>query len=255
MAVLRKRAVEEEEDLKMKIIEKKPNQVVFTIEMEETLANSIRRYVNQIPVAAIDEVEISRNDSPLYDETIAHRIGLIPLKNKSLHEKKPEKLKLKVNKEGVVYSEEIKGEPEIVYKRIPITILDKGQELEFVATPKTGKGSEHAKFTPGLMFYRNVVEITADKSLHDEIKRSCPNSEIKDKGQKITIVDDKKQEIADVCEGICKRNGKKAAIDYKDKLVITLESFGQINVDDIFKKSIEILKKDLASISKKITKA
>lgn len=255
MAVLRKRVVEEEEGLKMKIIEKKPNQIVFITEMEETLANSIRRYVNQIPVAAIDEVEISRNDSPLYDETIAHRMGLIPLKNKSLNEKKPEKLKLKSNKEGIVYSEEIKGEPEVVYKRIPITILGKGQELEIVATPKMGKGSEHAKFTPGLMFYRNVVEITIDKSLYDDIKKACPKSEIKDKGQKITIMDDKKQEIADVCEGIGKRKGKKVEIDYTNKLVITLESFGQTDVGDILKKSIEILKKDMASISKKIAKA
>lgn len=239
----------------MKLIEKKPNQIVFITGMEETLANSIRRYVNQIPVLAIDEVEISRNDSPLYDETIAHRMGLIPLKNKSLNEKKPEKLKLKVNKEGIVYSEEIKSEQEIIYKKIPITTLDKGQELEIVATPKVGKGSEHSKFTPGLMFYRNVVEITVDKNLYDEIKKACPNSEIQDKGNKITIIDDKKQEIADVCEGICKRNGKKAEIDYKDKLVITLESFGQISVGDIFKKSIEILKKDVASISKKIAKA
>jgi DNA-directed RNA polymerase subunit D len=239
----------------MKIIEKKPNQIVFTIEMEETLANSIRRYVNQIPVVAIDEVEISRNDSPLYDETVAHRMGLLPLKNKALTQKKPKKLKLKVNKEGVVYSEEIKGDPEVVYKKIPITTLDKGQELEIIATPKVGKGSEHSKFTPGLMFYRNVVEVTVDKNLYNEIKKACPNSEIKDKGQKITIIDDKKQEIADVCEGICKRNGKKAEIDYKDKLVITLESFGQTSVEDIFKKSIEILKKDLTSISKKITKA
>lgn len=255
MVVLKKRAAGEEEDLKMKIIEKKPNQIVFITEMEETIANSIRRYVNQIPVVAIDEIEISRNDSPLYDETIAHRMGLITLKNKSLNEKKPEKLKLKVNKEGIVYSEEIKGEPEVVYKKIPITTLAKGQELEIVATPKVGKGSEHSKFTPGLMFYRNVVEITADKSLYDEIKKACPNSEIKDKGQKITIMDDKKQEIADVCEGISKRNGKKAEIDYKDELVITLESFGQTSVGDIFKKSIEILKKDMASISKKIAKA
>lgn len=64
----------------MKKIEKSQDQVVFTIDTEETVANSIRRYVNQIPVLAIDEIEIEKNDSALYDETIAHRIGLIPLK-------------------------------------------------------------------------------------------------------------------------------------------------------------------------------
>ena len=65
----------------MKKIEKSENQIVFSAEMEETLANSIRRYINHIPTLAIDEVEISKNDSALYDETIAHRIGLIPIKS------------------------------------------------------------------------------------------------------------------------------------------------------------------------------
>jgi len=64
----------------MKLINKKENKIMFTAEIEESLANAIRRYMNQIPVLAVEEVEISRNDSPLYDETIAHRIGLIPIK-------------------------------------------------------------------------------------------------------------------------------------------------------------------------------
>ena len=239
----------------MEIVEKKQDQIIFIAEIEETLANSIRRYLNQVPIMAIDEVEISRNDSPLYDETIAHRMGLFPLKNKPAGEKTHGKLKLKVNKEGIIYSGEIKGEPGVVYKQIPLTSLDKGQELEIVATPKLGKGSEHSKFSPGLMFYRNVTEITIDKNFYDEIKKVCQNNRIKEKGQKIVLLDNKKQEISDVCEGICKKHGKKAEIDYKKELVITLESFGQMSVGEIFKKSIEILKKDLASLSKKIGKA
>ena len=42
----------------MKKIEKTGNQIVFEVEINETLANAIRRYVNQIPVMAVDEVEI-----------------------------------------------------------------------------------------------------------------------------------------------------------------------------------------------------
>ena len=56
----------------MELINKKDNQITFTAEIEESLANSIRRYMIQIPVLAVDEVNISRNDSPLYDVTIAH---------------------------------------------------------------------------------------------------------------------------------------------------------------------------------------
>jgi len=68
----------------MKIIEKNKEKLRFVAEINEELTNALRRYANQIPVLAIDEVEISMNDSPLYDETVAHRLGLIPLKSKGV---------------------------------------------------------------------------------------------------------------------------------------------------------------------------
>ncbi len=239
----------------MKLIEKKENQTILTAEINESLANAIRRYLNQIPILAIDEVEISKNDSPLYDETIAHRLGLIPLKmDKSINEKKIAKLKLNVKEEGIVYSKELKGTIKLPYELIPITSLNKGQELEIVATAKTGKGKEHSKFSPGLMFYRNILEIILDKKFLEEIKRICPKNEIKEKGDKIIIIDNQKKEICDVCEGICEKVKKKAEIKPTNELIITLESFGQLSVEDIFKKSIEILKKDIAEVSKKINK-
>ena len=72
----------------MKSIEKKENQITFGADIDESLANAIRRYISEIPILAVEEIEIYKNDSPLYDETIAHRIGLIPLKmEKSMAEK------------------------------------------------------------------------------------------------------------------------------------------------------------------------
>ena len=173
----------------MKLIEKTKDQLVFAAEMDESVANAIRRYVSQIPVIAVDELEISRNDSPLYDETIAHRVGLIPLKIGKAAEKG--KLKLDVKREGTVYSGDMKGHPEPVYKNIPITTLSKGQELQFTASVRAGKGAEHAKFSPGLMFYRNSAEITIDKEFLEEVRKGLPDTEIKERGNKITILDAK----------------------------------------------------------------
>ena len=45
----------------MKLIKKSNEKIVFTVEMNTTLANAIRRSVNEIPILAIDEVEISKN--------------------------------------------------------------------------------------------------------------------------------------------------------------------------------------------------
>ncbi len=236
----------------MKLIEKTKDQIIFTAEMDESIANAIRRYVKQVPVIAIDELEISKNDSPLYDETVAHRVGLIPLKMDKSAEKG--KLKLSVKREGTVYSGDIKGHPEIVYKEIPITTLDKGQELEFTATVKLGKGAEHSKFSPGLMFYRNETEITMDKDFLEEIKKFAPESEIKEKGSKITVIDNKKKEVTDVIEGIAIKKKKRAEVTTGKELIITVESFGQIEPKDIFNESVDMLRKDLASVEKIVGK-
>ena len=238
----------------MKIIENKKEQITFEVEMNETLANAIRRYMNRIFVIAVEEVEILNNDSALHDETLAHRIGMIPLKSDSANEKTTGKLKLTPKGEGIIYSGELTGSVEIVYNKIPIVFLKEGQKLEILATVRSGKGIEHAKFSPGLLFYRPVLEISMDKSLADKIKKICPKNEIKEKGDKIIVIDNQRKEILDVCEGICEKNNKKAESKQTDELIITIESFGQIGTKKIFEKSVEALKKDLAEVAKKVSK-
>lgn len=240
----------------MKLIEKKENQITFTAEIEESLANAIRRYVNQIPILAVDEVEISKNDSPLYDETIAHRIALIPLKiDKTIDEKTIAGLKLDVKKEGMIYSIELKGNAKVVYANIPITFLNKGQELKLIATAKMGKGKEHSKFSPGLIFYRNIVDVKIDKNCPKEIIDACPQKILRFEKGKVVIKDSEKCDMCEACMDLCKKKGKDLIKLIPTKnLRITLESFGQLEVKDLFKKSIDILKKDLAEVSKKVTK-
>lgn len=235
----------------MELVKKKDNKLIFIAEISETLANAIRRYTHQIPVIAIDEVEIFKNDSALYDETIAHRLGLIPLKNSK---KTSGKMKLSAKKEGGVYSGELKGSAEVVYDKIPITLLDKGQELEFTATLKTGKGSEHSKFSPGLMFFREVNEVLFDKNLVDEVRKIFPETNFSEKKGKLIFTDNKEVEITDVLEEISEKNDKKIEVFPTNKILINLETFGQLEVEEIFKKSIEVLKKDFLEVSKKIGK-
>ncbi len=238
----------------MKIINKKNNQITFIAEIDESLANAIRRYLSQIPILAVDEIEISRNDSPLYDETIAHRIGLIPLKmDKTANEKKDVKLKLDTKKEGMVYSKELIGNVKPVYEEIPITSLNKGQELEIVATAKVGRGKEHSKFSPGLMFYRNIVDVKIDKNCPREIVNVCPQKILKLENGKIIVKDNYKCDMCEACVEICKQKDLIKLVPTKE-LIISLESFGQLSVEEIFKKSVEILKKDLKDVSKKVSK-
>lgn len=238
----------------MRLIQKQPIKIAFSSEIEDSLANAIRRYVFHIPTLAVDEVEISRNDSPLYDETIAHRIGLLPLENaKSFNEKNPAKLKLSTKKEGTVYSEDLKGNIKVIYDKVPITTLSKNQEIELEATIRSGKGVEHSKFSPGFMAYRNVVEAQIDKNIPQEMAKHLPEKMLK--GAKIIIETPSDWDLIEKCAEECKKQRKDyIKVTPKQDLIIEIESFGQMDVEEIFKRSIEELKKDLNRISKELSK-
>ena len=65
-------------------LEQKPNRISFLIKgVDNTIVNTYRRFIIEIPSLAIDTVEFSKNDSALYDEIIAHRLGLVPLRSDS----------------------------------------------------------------------------------------------------------------------------------------------------------------------------
>jgi len=244
----------------MKLIDNKENKITFIEEIDESLANAIRRYVNEIPILAVKEVEIHKNDSALYDETIAHRIGLIPLEMDSSYDDKTEiELKLSVNEEGLVYSGELKGKAKVVYDKIPITLLGKDQEMILIAKANVGKGVEHAKYSPGMIYYRNIGELKFDKNCDacQECINSCPKNLLKIENKKIILEDDNfKCDMCDVCVETCRKHGKNSIqIVPRKEIAVTIESYGQLNSKEILNKSIKRLKQDLSEISKKIDKA
>ena len=68
----------------MEMKENTSKKITFISDLNISLANAIRRSVNEIPILAIDEVDIYKNDSALYDEIVAQRLGLTVLKNQKL---------------------------------------------------------------------------------------------------------------------------------------------------------------------------
>lgn len=247
-----------------KIVQKDKEKLVFTTDISESLANAIRRSINEIPILAIDEVEIYKNDSVLYDEIIAHRLGLVPLKMEKDMNLKEEcscegkgcakcsvQLKLVKKGEGMVYSGDLKGKAEVVYDNMPITLLREDQEIELVATATLGKGISHAKYTPGLVYYRNLAEI--------EIKNCDSCEKCIDACPLKLIQVDKKAEVnnvwkCDLCEACveeCKKMGKDAIkVTPSKELVYFIESWGQLDARDILIQGVDALKDNLKLVEK-----
>lgn len=144
------------------------------------LANSLRRTIlAEIPIVAIDTVEVEANTSVLADEYIAHRLGLIPLNSYrcedmltktdcecddycdmcsviiTLHARCTGDQVMKVYARDLVVSEgrpnESIGLPVIQDSEglgSVICKLRKGQELRMKCIARKGMAKEHAKWSP-----------------------------------------------------------------------------------------------------------
>lgn len=66
---------------KIELIHMDDNLIKFVLSgVDVSIANALRRVmIAEVPTLAIDIVKIEINSSPLHDEFIAHRLGLIPL--------------------------------------------------------------------------------------------------------------------------------------------------------------------------------
>ena len=230
----------------MQIVENTKEKLVFRMEANETLANSIRRSVSEIPVLAIDEVEIFKNDSALYDEVIAHRLGLIPLKTEKGMSQKT-KIDFKLTKKGpcTVYAVDLKGPATIIYPKIPITILGEDHKLELVATATLGKSIEHAKYLPGLCYYHHILEVTSTPQTDKIVEKSKGLFKAQKKGTK-WLCDINDSEINQI-EKI-----DKDSIKNSDEIIMVIESFGNMTAKEILIQAVKALESNLTEFEKAV---
>tara|TARA_Y100000310_G_C20700699_1_gene829587 strand:+ start:3853 stop:4629 length:777 start_codon:yes stop_codon:yes gene_type:complete len=256
--------------MNIKVLKKDENRTIFRVsKINSSLANSIRRYATSyVPTMAIDTVEIKKNSSALYDEVLAHRLGLIPLKTDLKSYKfwegpeleRPKtaqyelKLTLKAKGPCTVYSSDIKSSDKKVipaFEKTPIVKLLEGQEVELIATAILGQGKEHSKFTPGLVTYRGVPEFIKTK---DSNIAECAKilSDVADKkGSDIVIKDLTKWNEA--YEDICGQNGIDV-VSSKDDFLFTVESWGQLPPREIITTALDIFSNKLTQFESDVKK-
>jgi len=183
------------------LTELKKDSISFVLgDTDTSMANALRRVMMaEVPTMAIDLVEIEQNTSPLHDEYLSHRLGLIPLTSHEVDEytynrecdcidhckKCSVEYELKVkntNAEPVlVTSNELVPVGDVNVKPIggiyeeptgnqepqkPITVvyLGKNQEVHLKAIAKKGVAKEHAKWSPSCaVAYKNEPVIRVDR--------------------------------------------------------------------------------------------
>ena len=234
----------------MEMITKTAEEISFITDVDVSLANAIRRSVGEISILAIDECDIYKNDSVLYDEVISHRLGLLPLKNQKMKAEQNVEMKMKVKGKGEgaeVLAGELAGD--VIYPETPIVLLGEGQELELVARAKAGKGIDHAKFMPGLAYYKHLpkIKISGDGEKQSELAELYPET-FEMFGEKVKVKD---AAACDLDEDDMK-DYPGVEISFDDKLVFAIESWGQIEAKDIFTEACKALKGNLSEVSKAI---
>ncbi len=150
-----------------------------------SFANMVRRYcLNRVPALAIDSVTFYDNTTSLWDEYIAHRLGMMPL---TLPDNLPVDFEvvLSLDETGpkIVYSKDLKStdkDVKIAQDSIVVLTLGPNQHLRFEAKAKVGIGKTHAKYQAGLISYgikddkfRFVVESFHQTTPAAFLKKAC----------------------------------------------------------------------------------
>jgi DNA-directed RNA polymerase subunit D len=234
----------------MEMIKNTAEEITFKTDINVSLANAIRRSVGEVPTLAIVEADIYKNDSALYDEIIAHRLGLISLKNQKM--KKDDVIEFKLKAKGKGDGEMLlAGEmgDDVVYPETPIVLLADGQNLELVARAKAGKGIDHAKFMPGLAYYKHLptIKLSGEGEKQTELVSLYPEV-FEMYGEKVRVKDAWKCDLDN--EDMEEYPG--VEISFGGNLIFSIESWGQIEAKKIFVEACKALKDNLSEVSKAV---
>ncbi len=238
--------------------------------VDVSMVNALRRIcMMEVPTMAIERVEILKNDARIFDEALAHRLGMVPLttdldslilpedcdcdghcprcsvslilegKGPKTEEKGPKTL----------YSGDLKSEdPNLkpVYDTIPLVKLKDGQEVVLEAIAQLGRGKDHAKWQPtSTCAYKYYPQITIDNDKCEaclQCVEECPRSvlEYDEKKKTIKVVDLENCSLCRTCEKNCQNQAITVNLT-QDKFIFHIESDGSLSPTEILSRASDIL--------------
>ncbi|MCL5430577.1 MAG: DNA-directed RNA polymerase subunit D [Candidatus Marsarchaeota archaeon] len=146
--------------MKLEVIEDNGKIFRFNLKgVSPAYANALRRAAMVfVKTFAIDKITVYENTSAIFDEYIAHRIGLIPITTPPKGFKDDDVILFTLDVTGpkTVYSGELESkerEIKAANERIPIIKLAAEQHLRLEGKAVMGNAKTHAKFQPALISY------------------------------------------------------------------------------------------------------
>ena len=251
------------------------------------MANALRRaLMTEVPKMAIDTVEFHlgpirdedgkecESVSPLFDEIIAHRLGLIPIPtDPDLYVPKDQctcngegcpncTIMYSLNKKGPaeVYSGDLEplGSQELRVKDelVPIVKLGPKQALLIYASAELGNARRHTKWqvTSGTG-YRYYPTITIDTKKCDEgdaCVKACPRGAIAKKDGKLVVENLEACTLCKACEEACTHDAIKVTGD-NTKFIFEFETDGSLSARNTLRKALEILEKNFDAFREDIS--
>lgn len=241
--------------MKLKVLQKEEDKISFLLEdSTEAFANALRRImIAEVPVFAIDEVMVFENTSCLYDEMIAHRLGLIPLKTTisgidlTLKNEKS-KVTFRIDKQGpgMVYTSDIVCSDATVkpaYDTIPILPLNEGESLTLEAEAILGTGQQHSKFqavTIAAYHHLPKIEVSKDCDSCEKCVKRCPKKCLTLKYGKPAFTDENLCTLCKTCAEVCPKNAIEIS-PRRDTFSFNVETTGALDPEEIVKAAADIL--------------
>jgi DNA-directed RNA polymerase subunit D len=222
--------------------------------------NSIRRIVmKSVPTLAVENVSIYKNDSVLFDEFLASRLGSIPLKIKAPM-KKGEKAKLVLQAKGpkMVYAGDIDTKDddiEVMNKETPLVKLKEGQEIKMEMEAIMESGREHIKWQPAIIYYKELPDINnkaAKIKNAQDIADKCPKKVLEVRAGKIVLKNPYECTLCGYCEDISEDQIELETS--QNSFVLTIETFGQRDSRQLLEEAAEILKEKTETLSEEANK-
>jgi DNA-directed RNA polymerase subunit D len=243
-------------------------------------ANAFRRaMIGEVPTLAIEDVRIYDNTSAFFDEMLAHRLGLIPIKTDLSTYSTKEKcscgeagcpgcmVTFTLSVEGpktVLSGDLIPQDPNAtpVYDNIPIVKLTKGQKLVIEAHAVLNTGREHAKWQPTLVCgFKNhpVISISESCDACAMCVDECPRDILAVRGKKVEVVDGKLTDcsMCKLCEKACLSSGigDEPAITISaeaDRYIFVVESDGSLPVKEIMNRALYYIRDQSDELERQI---